>query len=44
MASLALTAGVPMLAHGDELGRSQTGNNNAYCHDGPLTWVDWDLE
>ena len=44
MASLALTAGVPMLAHGDELGRTQLGNNNAYCHDGPLTWVDWELD
>jgi glycogen operon protein len=30
-----------MLSHGDELGRSQQGNNNAYCHDSPLTWVDW---
>ena len=44
MASLALTAGVPMLLHGDELGRTQQGNNNAYCHDGPLTWVDWQLD
>ena len=42
LASLALTGGVPMLAHGDELGRSQSGNNNAYCHDSPLTWIDWD--
>ena len=41
LASLALTGGVPMLAHGDELGRTQNGNNNAYCHDGPLTWIDW---
>jgi glycogen operon protein len=41
LATLALTRGVPMLSHGDELGRSQAGNNNAYCHDGPLTWVDW---
>lgn len=44
MATLALSRGVPMLAHGDELGRTQRGNNNAYCHDGPLTWVDWSLE
>jgi glycogen operon protein len=41
MATLALSLGVPMLSHGDELGRSQQGNNNAYCHDSPLTWVDW---
>ncbi|HSJ76130.1 MAG TPA: hypothetical protein VK899_08125, partial [Gemmatimonadales bacterium] len=34
---------VPMLSHGDEVGRSQLGNNNAYCHDSPLTWVDWNL-
>ena len=33
-----------MLSHGDELGRTQHGNNNAYCHDGPLTWVHWDLD
>jgi glycogen operon protein len=32
-----------MLGHGDEMGRTQGGNNNAYCHDGPLTWIDWDL-
>jgi glycogen operon protein len=44
MASLALTAGVPMLSHGDELGRTQQGNNNAYCHDSPLTWLDWELD
>ncbi len=44
LATLALTPGVPMLGHGDELGRSQQGNNNAYCHDGELTWVDWQLD
>ena len=44
LATLALTRGVPMLSHGDEVGRSQGGNNNAYCHDGPLTWVDWEPE
>ena len=32
-----------MISHGDELGRTQSGNNNAYCHDGPLTWIDWKL-
>jgi isoamylase len=41
MATLAFSQGVPMLSHGDELGRTQAGNNNAYCHDSPLTWVDW---
>jgi isoamylase len=44
LACLAMTAGVPMVAHGDELGRSQGGNNNAYCHDGPVTWLDWHPE
>ncbi len=44
LASLALSTGVPMLSHGDELGRTQGGNNNAYCHDGPLTWIDWHLD
>jgi glycogen operon protein len=42
-ATLAFSQGVPMLSHGDEVGRTQSGNNNAYCHDGPLTWVDWRL-
>ncbi len=44
LATLALSRGVPMLSHGDELGRTQRGNNNAYCQDGPLTWVDWNLD
>jgi glycogen operon protein len=44
LATLAFSQGVPMLSHGDELGRSQRGNNNAYCHDGPLTWVHWELD
>jgi isoamylase len=44
LATLAFSQGVPMLSHGDELGRTQKGNNNAYCHDGPLTWVHWDLD
>ena len=35
--------GIPMLLAGDEAGRTQHGNNNAYCHDGPLTWLDWNL-
>jgi isoamylase len=41
---LAFAQGVPMLSHGDELSRTQSGNNNAYCHDGPLTWLDWSLD
>ncbi|MGH7508135.1 MAG: glycogen debranching protein GlgX [Gemmatimonadales bacterium] len=43
IAALAFSQGVPMLAHGDEMGRTQLGNNNAYCQDGPLTWMDWRL-
>jgi isoamylase len=35
---------VPMIAHGDELGRTQQGNNNAYCQDNEITWVSWDLD
>ena len=42
LTTLALTQGVPMLSHGDEFGRTQAGNNNAYCHDSELTWVDWE--
>lgn len=41
LATLMLSQGVPMLLMGDEIGRSQHGNNNAYCHDGPLNWLDW---
>jgi isoamylase len=41
LATLLLSAGVPMILGGDELGRTQGGNNNAYCQDGPLTWIDW---
>src|SRR6266581_414415 len=41
IATLFLSQGVPMLAHGDELGRTQSGNNNGYCQDSELTWVDW---
>ncbi|WP_130011921.1 glycogen debranching protein GlgX [Serinicoccus sediminis] len=44
LGTLLLSSGVPMLVAGDELGRTQRGNNNAYCQDSPLTWVDWDLE
>ncbi|MCV2488034.1 glycogen debranching protein GlgX [Geodermatophilus sp. YIM 151500] len=42
IATLMLSQGVPMLLHGDELGRTQQGNNNGYCQDSPLTWIDWD--
>ncbi len=44
LTTLLLSQGVPMLLHGDELGRTQAGNNNAYCQDNELTWVDWDLD
>ncbi|HZE74008.1 MAG TPA: glycogen debranching protein GlgX [Gemmatimonadales bacterium] len=43
LAMLACSLGVPMLSHGDEIGRTQHGNNNAYCQDNPITWVDWHL-
>src|SRR5262249_46487112 len=43
LATLAFSQGVPMLGHGDELGRTQRGNNNAYCQDGELSWIDWEL-
>ena len=39
--TLFLSQGVPMLLHGDELGRTQGGNNNAYCQDNEISWVDW---
>jgi glycogen operon protein len=41
LATLALSQGVPMLQAGDEFGRTQHGNNNAYCQDNELSWVDW---
>jgi glycogen operon protein len=41
LATLFLSQGVPMVCHGDELGRTQRGNNNGYCQDNELTWVDW---
>jgi glycogen operon protein len=41
LTTLLLSAGVPMLLGGDEIGRTQLGNNNAYCQDNPLTWLDW---
>jgi len=42
LATLFCSQGVPMLLGGDELGRTQRGNNNAYCQDNELSWVDWD--
>jgi glycogen operon protein len=44
LATLTFSQGVPMLSHGDELGRSQRGNNNGYCQDNELSWVDWNLD
>ena len=44
MATLLLSQGVPMILHGDEMGRTQQGNNNTYCQDDELSWVDWDLD
>jgi glycogen operon protein len=41
LGSLLLSLGTPMLAAGDELGRSQGGNNNAYCQDNAISWLDW---
>ncbi len=41
MATLFLSLGVPMLVAGDDLGRSQQGNNNAYCQDSEISWLDW---
>src|SRR5439155_68916 len=41
LTTLFLAQGVPMLLMGDELGRTQTGNNNAYCQDNELSWVNW---
>ncbi|MBU1250904.1 MAG: glycogen debranching protein GlgX [Actinobacteria bacterium] len=42
LATLLLSQGVPMIAHGDELGRTQQGNNNVYAHDSELSWIDWE--
>ncbi|WP_435082045.1 glycogen debranching protein GlgX [Gordonia hongkongensis] len=43
LATLFLSQGTPMLAHGDEIGRTQQGNNNVYCQDSELSWMDWTL-
>ncbi|WP_261561813.1 glycogen debranching protein GlgX [Frankia tisae] len=42
LTTLLVSDGVPMLGHGDELGRTQHGNNNAYCQDNDGSWIDWD--
>ncbi len=44
LASLAFSQGVPMLSHGDEIARTQAGNNNAYAQDNDITWVNWELD
>ena len=44
IATLLLSQGVPMLCGGDELGHTQNGNNNAYCQDNELTWLNWELD
>ncbi len=41
LGTLLLSAGIPMITAGDEFARTQRGNNNAYCHDSPLTWLPW---
>jgi len=41
LVTLLLSQGTPMLAAGDELGHTQQGNNNPYCQDNPITWIDW---
>src|ERR1700734_207454 len=43
LTTLLLSQGTPMIAHGDEIGRSQRGNNNVYCQDSELSWMDWSL-
>ncbi|MDT5141457.1 MAG: isoamylase [Mycobacterium sp.] len=43
MATLMLSQGTPMIAHGDEIGRTQHGNNNVYCQDSELSWMEWSL-
>ncbi|MDO5696346.1 MAG: glycogen debranching protein GlgX [Dermatophilus congolensis] len=44
LTTLLVSQGVPMIAHGDELGRTQGGNNNVYCQDNEIAWIDWDLD
>lgn len=44
LATLMLSQGVPMMLAGDELSHTQQGNNNAYCQDSPISWLDWELD
>ena len=44
IATLLLSQGVPMICGGDELSHTQAGNNNAYCHDSDMTWLNWELD
>jgi glycogen operon protein len=44
LATLILSQGAPMLLAGDEIGHTQRGNNNAYCQDNEISWLNWDLE
>lgn len=44
LTTLLVSAGTPMITAGDEFARTQYGNNNAYCQDSPISWVDWDLD
>ena len=43
LTTLLLSQGIPMISHGDEMGRTQGGNNNAYCQDNEISWIHWDL-
>ncbi|MCV7095443.1 glycogen debranching protein GlgX [Mycobacterium kubicae] len=43
MGTLMVSQGTPMISHGDEIGRTQLGNNNVYCQDSPVSWMDWSL-
>lgn len=43
LTTLLVSQGVPMIAHGDEIGRSQGGNNNTYCQDNEIAWMNWEL-
>jgi glycogen operon protein len=44
LATLLLSQGTPLLLAGDEIGRTQQGNNNAYCHDDVISWINWDID
>jgi len=44
LVTLLLSQGVPMLLHGDEIARTQGGNNNGYAQDNPITWMDWEVD